>query len=82
MRQENIKLLEVCFLLNHHLVNLKVLCKDQEEETSNSRRSKKKMEEIFQSLLKQRVLRTQEKALQHHFTVSQMQSEKLQQEVE
>ena len=44
------------------------------------------MEEIFQSLLKQRELGTQEKALssktQHHFTVSQMQSEKLQQGVE
>ncbi|XP_059129894.1 disks large homolog 5-like isoform X2 [Peromyscus eremicus] len=86
LRQENKKLLEDWFLLMHHSKELKVICKDQEEETSDlqtqQRQELQRLEERVQFRLKQEDVVTQEKdlaeKLQHHFEGSQMRSRKLQ----
>ncbi|XP_059129850.1 disks large homolog 5-like [Peromyscus eremicus] len=89
LRLEKEKLLEEWVLLKHHLGELKVLCKDQEETSdlqNQQQQEQQRMEERLQSLLKQRELVTQQihlaKKLQHHLTVSQMRSENLQHELE
>ncbi|XP_059130011.1 mRNA export factor GLE1-like isoform X2 [Peromyscus eremicus] len=89
LRQQKENLLEDCVVLKHHLGDLQVLSKDQEEISdlqNQQQQEQQRMEERLQSLLKQRELVTQQKhltiKLQHHLTVSQMRSENLQQELE
>ncbi|XP_059130008.1 disks large homolog 5-like isoform X2 [Peromyscus eremicus] len=89
LRQQKENLLEDCVVLKHHLGDLQVLSKDQEEISdlqNQQQQEQQRMEESLQSLLKQRELVTQQKhltiKLQHRLTVSQMRSENLQQELE
>ncbi|XP_076400702.1 disks large homolog 5-like isoform X1 [Peromyscus maniculatus bairdii] len=84
LRLEKEKLLEEWALLKHHLGELKVPSKDQEETSdlqNEEQQEQQRMEERLQSLLKQRELVSQQLhlaiKLQHHLTVSQMRSEKL-----
>ncbi|XP_028719314.1 nucleoporin GLE1-like [Peromyscus leucopus] len=89
LKLEKEKLLEEWVLLKHHLGELKVLSKDQEETSdlqNEQQQEQQRMEERLQSLLKQRELVTQQMnlaiKLQHHLTVSQMRSETLLHELE
>ncbi|XP_037064727.1 disks large homolog 5-like [Peromyscus leucopus] len=86
LRQEKMKLLEDWVLLKHHSKELRVICEDQEEKTSDlktqQRQELQRLEERVQLLLKQKDMVTQEKdlakKLQHHFESSQMRFRKLQ----
>ncbi|XP_036023921.1 cytoplasmic polyadenylation element-binding protein-like [Onychomys torridus] len=92
LRLENKNRREDWVLLKHHLEAFKLICEDQEEETSDLQTQQQqvgqefeKLEGSLQVLLKQKEKITQEKdlaeKLQHHFEVFQM-SEKLIHELE
>nr|XP_042140529.1 disks large homolog 5-like isoform X2 [Peromyscus maniculatus bairdii] len=90
LMQEKKNRTEDCVLLKHHLEALKLICEDQEEETSDLQTQQQqefeRLKGSLQFLLKQKEMITQEKILaeklQHHFEVSQMRSEKLTHELE
>ncbi|XP_076400887.1 disks large homolog 5-like [Peromyscus maniculatus bairdii] len=90
LRQENNNRTEDWVLLKIHLEALKLMCEDQEEETSDLQNQQQqafeRLEGSLQVLMKQKEMITQEKdlaeKLQHHFEVSQMRSEKLIHELE
>ncbi|XP_037057862.1 disks large homolog 5-like [Peromyscus leucopus] len=85
LRQENKNRTEDWVLLKHHLEALKLICEDQEEQTSDPQTQQQqefeRLEGSLQVLRKQKEMITQEKdlaeKLQHHFEVSQMRSEKV-----
>ncbi|XP_076400193.1 disks large homolog 5-like [Peromyscus maniculatus bairdii] len=85
LRQENKNRIEDWVLLKHHLEALKLICEDQEEQTSDPQTQQQqefeRLEGSLQVLRKQKEMITQEKdlaeKLQHHFEVSQMRSEKV-----
>ncbi|EGW08693.1 Disks large-like 5 [Cricetulus griseus] len=80
LRQEKKKLQEDWVLLKHHLEDLNLICKNQDEDTSDMKiqkqQERKSLEERLEVLLKQKemVIQTKDLAenLQHHFDVSQM----------
>nr|XP_042126347.1 disks large homolog 5-like [Peromyscus maniculatus bairdii] len=80
LRQENNNRTEDWVLLKIHLEALKLMCEDQEEETSDLQNQQQqafeRLEGSLQVLMKQKEMITQEKdlaeKLQHHFEVSQM----------
>nr|XP_042126380.1 disks large homolog 5-like isoform X2 [Peromyscus maniculatus bairdii] len=80
LRQENKNRIEDWVLLKHHLEALKLICEDQEEQTSDPQTQQQqefeRLEGSLQVLRKQKEMITQEKdlaeKLQHHFEVSQM----------
>ncbi|XP_076400720.1 disks large homolog 5-like isoform X2 [Peromyscus maniculatus bairdii] len=90
LRQEKKNRIDDWVLLKHHLEALKLMCEDQEEETSDPQTQQQqefeRLEGSLQVLWKQKEMITQEKdlaeKLQHHFEVSQMRSEKLTHELE
>ncbi|XP_052588296.1 disks large homolog 5-like [Peromyscus californicus insignis] len=90
LRQEKKNRTEDWVLLKHHLETLKLICEDQEEETSDLQTQQQqefeRLEGSLQVLMKQKEMITQEKdlaeKLQHHFEVSQIRSEKLIHELE
>ncbi|XP_040597173.1 disks large homolog 5-like [Mesocricetus auratus] len=95
LRQEIKKLQEDWVLLKHHLEDVDVVFKDQEEEIcdlkiqqqqSSNVQELKRLAERIEVLLKQKEMVTEKKdlaeKLQHHFDVSQMRSTQLQLEVE
>nr|XP_042126310.1 disks large homolog 5-like [Peromyscus maniculatus bairdii] len=90
LRQENKNRTEDWVLLKIHLEALKLMCEDQEKETSylqnQQQQEFERLEGSLQVLLKQKQMITQEKILaeklQHHFEVSQMRSENLTHDLE
>ncbi|XP_057626067.1 disks large homolog 5-like [Chionomys nivalis] len=89
LRQEKKKLRDDWALLMHHVEDLKVLCKNQEENSdvkTPQQQELKGLVERLQFLLKQKEADTQKKdsaeKLWHHFEFSQMRSKTLQPEVE
>ncbi|XP_040593053.1 disks large homolog 5-like [Mesocricetus auratus] len=89
LKQEKRKLQEDWVLLKHQLKNLNVICKDQDEESSDMKiqqQELKRLEERLEVLLKQKEMAFQNKDLaekmQHHFDVSQMRSTELQPQLE
>nr|XP_048277157.1 uncharacterized protein LOC125391689 [Myodes glareolus] len=85
LRQEKKKLRDYWVLLMQHVDDLKVLCKDQEENSDVNTQQQQELKglvERLQFLLKQKETDTQKKdlaeKLRHHFEFSQMRSKTLQ----
>nr|XP_034353115.1 disks large homolog 5-like isoform X2 [Arvicanthis niloticus] len=79
LKQENRKIREHCDLVLQHLGKLKLICKNQQEDTSDHQTQQQqgleRMEELLQDRHKQKDLGVQEKEsagkLQHHFELLQ-----------